>query len=241
MAVGIVAAVAAVPATAFVHQPDFAYRALDWPPGFRMVESGSPDISTAALAPFSALSREPRVPVPADPCAALFGGRGSSDATGQAVPVAYFFDTRCPFCRALSDDLDRLGARGRIHLARRPIALFGPASALAARAIIAAETMGAADALYARLIATAFVPTASYVTALAEAADLPAAAFATRLDAAETHATLRRNQAIAARMGIVGTPALVIGRTLLQGAAGRGRLSSLVAIERDLGPPPGCG
>ena len=39
-----------------------------------------------------------------DPCPALFG----TDGTPGVVPIAYFSEFRCPYCRALERDLDTL-------------------------------------------------------------------------------------------------------------------------------------
>jgi Protein-disulfide isomerase len=51
---------------------------------------------------------------------------------------------------------------------------------------------------------------------------------------------LRTTEAIARIFGFIGTPALVVGRTVVVGAVSEGVIAALVEQERREGPPPVC-
>ena len=76
--------------------------------------------------------------VRAAPCATLF--RGTEE--GRAMPVAYFSDVRCPWCRIMEERLATLGVAQdpTIAFVEHELPVFGPASEAAARAILAAPS-----------------------------------------------------------------------------------------------------
>lgn len=58
-----------------------------------------------------------------DPCPALFG----TDGTPGVVPIAYFSEFRCPYCRALERDIDTLLAESpaSFRLVQHELPIFG--------------------------------------------------------------------------------------------------------------------
>ena len=56
----------------------------------------------------------------------------------------------------------------------------------------------------------------------------------------ETTLALRRTSALARELGFLGTPSLVVGRTLVQGAITRAELESLIEIEAASERPGPC-
>ena len=213
----------------------FAVAEIPGAPGFRRLEAGG--ASTPLGDPFVGL-RAPGDPPPPDPlppedlCAALFG---PGPATGGTVPVASFSDYYCPYCRDLTA---RLAARTEddLRITWHELPLLGEASRAAARAALAADLQGAYPAFQARLLRAAFQPTDAYLTDLGQSLGLDP----DRLLADARGDTVARRLAISARaaatLGIGGTPALVVGRTLVSGAISDTRLDALVALERAEGP-----
>ena len=181
----------------------------DLPPFRRLEGSGQTSGATPAfvgLDPPSEYADQRRARadvVRVDPCPALFGTGG----TPGVVPIAYFSEFRCPYCRALERDLDTLLAEFPVsfRLVQHELPIFGLPSELAARASVAA----AADRL------------------------------ARDMSSPEVQADLDRTRAIADILGFVGTPGLVVGRTVLNGAIPYTLLRRIAEDEASM-PDPVC-
>lgn len=171
--------------------------------------------------PLRAAARER---VAADPLAAVHPpGAGTP-------PVTFFTAGGCPLCPRMGE---RLGALGRTA-ALRPLALFGPASERAARAIIAAGALAgpaAAARLHDRLIDTAFATGDDYIAAVAAEDGLDPVALLAAMDTPATDEALAINHALSSALGLPGTPAVVIGRTLASGLVTQGTLAAILADE----------
>lgn len=196
-------------------------------PGFRRVAGG--EVSTAAFNPLVGLDApdDPVAPIPlADLCGALF-----AEGTGPGVPVAFFTDYFCPYCRVMSRYLADSKARGDIALTVHETPILTDASEAAARAALAAERQGAYDIFNRRLMRSSFVPDTGYLTTLAEGAGLDAPRLLREMEGEVVSAQLKVSQAVAARFGFFATPSMVIGRTVVVGSLSEARLAQLVAAE----------
>jgi len=216
-------------------QPELEYELLARPAGFRRVAGGP---SSSAYDPFFGMAKQEdpadlatEQAVRDDLCGALYGGL---DPAPGAVPVALFSDYYCPYCRVLTKTLARIEAesRGGIAVAWHELPLLGEGSDLAARAALAAKRQGAYPAFQERLMKSAFRPTDAYL------ADM-AAAIAVDLDRLRADMTgpavtedLRTSSALARVFGFVGTPAMVIGRTVVQGQADEAAILAIAEEER---------
>lgn len=102
--------------------------------------------------------------VKADPCTAFYG-----PAQDGPVPVAVFSDFACPNCRVMETRLVELetDAPDSFRIVRHQLPILGVDSAVASRAVLAAEKQGAYDSMHARLLRSPAVTDATYVTALA--------------------------------------------------------------------------
>jgi protein-disulfide isomerase len=227
--------------------PPPEYRALAGLPGFRIVEGGGLGTGAALLASPMPPDATPTPPLEAAAlCAALFDdaaqpGLGPVDAP---VRIAVFTDVRCPTCRTLDPALADLASEGAARVTWRHWPVFGPDSETGARAALAAAALGgeaAHAALVSRMMRSAFAPNAAWLAVIAPSAGLAPERLAATMASPEVDAALGRTAALAATFGFVGTPALVIGRTVMQGAPAEATLRALVAAERaEPGPPP-CG
>lgn len=223
---------------------DFDFTPLADLPGFRRVGSGR--VSAAAPNPFIGLdvpgAALPTAPTPpdvrADLCGALFG----TPPPPGVVPIASFSDYNCPFCRILTDTLTELEARaeGGVRLTWHEWPLLGATSVPAARAALAAGKQGAYMPFHKRLMRTRFAATPEYLSLLAGDLGLDVARLLADIDSPDITAHLTRSAALAEAFGMPGTPALVVGRTLVVGAISAPVLSALVARERADGPLPAC-
>jgi predicted DsbA family dithiol-disulfide isomerase len=223
---------------------DFDFAPIADLPGFRRMASGR--TSAAAPNPFIGLeipqstpATEPSPPaLRANLCGALFG----APPPAGVVPIASFSDYNCPFCRILTDTLTDLeaSADGGIRLTWHEWPLLGATSVPAARAALAAGKQGAYIPVHKRLMRTRFAATPEYLSLLAADLDLDLARLLADMDSPDVTAHLARSSALADVFGMPGTPALVVGRTLVVGAISAPVLNALVARERADGPLPAC-
>ena len=168
-----------------------------------------------------------------DPCRALIGDWQA----GGPVPITYFTDTYCPNCRAQERELEQVPTAGtEFRLITREFPVFGEASILAARAVLAAEAQGAGEAMRRHLLRAAPVRDAAALVAQAEAAGLDAVGFRAALAADAIRDRLAHDRAIARRLGLPGTPSMVVGRTIVIGVIGAESLGALIALEAGEGP-----
>ena len=191
----------------------FDFVAIDGLPGWRRLAFEGVSSPTGGLgdAAFLGLdgNAEEVAPLPAAAlCDTLFRMRPPG-----AVPVAAFSDFFCPFCRVLTARLaDRAASPASgIAVTWHELPLLGPVSETAARAALAADRQGAYAGFQARLLSTGFRPSAAFL------ADMAVASLT---------------------LGVWGTPAVVVGRTLVMGEIGEAALDRLIAMEAAAGPLP---
>ncbi|MFV0359098.1 DsbA family protein [Tropicimonas sp.] len=193
-------------------------------PGFRYLIAGS--TSGGVADPFFGIGQpESR---PAGDLAYLF----TAPARPGQVEVASFSDYNCPYCRVLSKTLAGIAGDGEIAVTWHELPLLGPASVAAARAALAADMQGAYLPFHNRMMATRFRPTAPYLTEAAGALGIDGDRLLADMEGPEVAARLRRSAGLANLFGIVGTPALVVGRTLVLGNIRRRDLERLIGMER---------
>jgi protein-disulfide isomerase len=228
----------------------FAFQPLADPPGgFRRIAaagetSGMPnpfiglDVPGAPGAADTAETALPEAAVRADLCGALFGGPPQAGV----VPIAAFSDYNCPFCRVLTERLSALEARaeGGIRITWHEWPQLGPTSLSAARAALAADMQGAYAAFHRRLMRGRFVATPEYLDLLARDIGVDADRLVSDMAGDTVSARLARTDAVARVFGFVGTPAMVVGRTVVVGAISEAAIAALVEQERRDGPLPFC-
>ena len=224
-----------VPAARDLLAPEPTFEPVRGLEGFRRLGGGR--ISTGSGAALVGLDAEDAAaPPPDDLCEALFGGAPEPGV----VPVASFSDYACPYCRVLDERVAALDAEPGVAVRWHELPLLGAPSEVAARAALAAELQGGYGALHRRLMRSGFQTTPEYVAAVAAELALDPGRLAADMDGPTVAARLTESRALADAFGLVGTPALVVGRTLVVGEVGERTLSRLVERERNEGPPPAC-
>jgi len=161
---------------------------------------------------------------PADPVA----GNPKGDVT-----IVEFFDTRCPYCRRLEPTMASLLAEDKkIRLVFKDLPVLGPASTLGARALLAAQRQGGYERLRAALMRPGFAASESSLATAAQNAGLDWARLRQDMDDPAIERRLSANLAQARALGIEGTPALLVGATLIPGAVELVDLRRAVAQAR---------
>ena len=175
-----------------------------------------------------------------DPCRALYG---SSDEASNSVQIASFSDYYCPFCRVQTQKLGAIEeAEGSgVRVSWHELPLLGEGSNLAAKAALAAKRQGAYVAFHKRLMRSPFQATTEYLLALSENIGVNGDQLIADMGSPEVQQELQNSAALAQIFGFFGTPALVIGRTVVQGQMSDRRMKQLIERERLDGPLTSCG
>jgi hypothetical protein len=158
------------------------------------------------------------------------------------IPVTYFTDIACPVCRGLEPRPRRSGASPtrRSSASTREFPVFGPGSEAAARAIRAADGQGGAETVRTHLLARPAPTTPEALRSMAIELGLDPEGLLQAWSAPQVIRSLARDRALARRLGFLGTPGLVIGRTVVPGALPRDTLERLMMTEAEEGPPTTC-
>jgi protein-disulfide isomerase len=166
---------------------------------------------------------------PADPVA----GNKQGDVT-----IVEFFDTRCPYCRRLEPAMaDLLRQDSGVRLVFKDLPILGPASLLGAKALLAAQfqeghPQGAYEKLRGQLMNPGPEPTREAILAIARQLGLDPEKLARDMETPAIQARIDANLALAHRLGIQGTPAIIIGDALIPGAVELAELRQSVATAR---------
>lgn len=173
------------------------------------------DRDTAKL--LTGLRREVETPI---------GNAWAGNAKGDVTVVEYF-DYNCGYCRAILPTIDRLIADDpNVRVVYREYPVLAQSSATAARASIQAAEQGKFARFHKALYAAGPVSPAT-IAASARTAGVDLSRPAQGADA-----EVGRNLAIGARLGMAGTPAWVVGDSVLSGALPLDQLKEAVAAAR---------
>lgn len=171
----------------------------------------------AALGP--ALTQTPGDPVAGNP-----NGR---------VTVVEFYDVRCPYCRRMLPTLASLLKQNPdVRLVYKDMPVLGPGSVIGARALLAAQKQGGYVRLHDALMAGPTDVTDDSVHAMAARLGLDWPRMQADMKAPDVLARIDANLALARKLELQGTPAYVIGTTLLPGAVQLSELQDAVAAVK---------
>jgi protein-disulfide isomerase len=173
-----------------------------------------------------AAHREELVNDPASPVA------GNSDGD---VTLVEFFDYHCAYCkRVLKDVMTMLDDDPGLRIVFKEFPILGPDSIVASRAALASRNQDPDKYLefHNALMSTRGRLTQSRILALARDVGFDAERLLTDMDSPEVTAAIKRNLALAASLGINGTPTFVIGDQLIPGAIDLDALKKLVTLAR---------
>jgi protein-disulfide isomerase len=161
---------------------------------------------------------------PADPV----GGNPQGNVT-----IVEFFDTRCPYCKRLEPTMAELLAHDhQIKLVYKDLPILGPASVLGTRALLAAQRQGGYEKLREAIMAAPPDTTKAIIQAAAQRLGLDWPRLEHDMDDKSIDARIEANVQLARSLGIEGTPALIIGDTLVPGAVELADLQKSVAAVR---------
>ena len=149
------------------------------------------------------------------------------------VVVVEFFDYRCPYCRRTADTLQTaMEADGNVRVVFKEFPILGPESVEGAKAALAAAKQGKYEAFHFALMREPGNMSPEHLRAIAEKVGVDAAQMERDMKSEEINTALRSNFALAEELSIRGTPAFVIGGTLVPGAVDLKEMERLIAEAR---------
>ncbi len=152
------------------------------------------------------------------------------------VTLIEFFDYQCGYCkRSLQPLKDLLESDGQLRIVWKEFPILGPVSRFAARAGMAAARQGRYLEYHVAVMGSRGKLTEDRVMAMAADAGLDVRRLRRDMADPAIESYLDETIRLARTLGINGTPAFVIGDTLVPGAVGRDRLKELIATARSGG------
>ena len=167
----------------------------------------------------SELTQDPATPVLGNP-------------EGDVVMVE-FFDYRCPYCKTVAKMVkDEVASDGNVRLVMKEFPILGPQSVQAARAALAAAMQDKYEVFHFALMIQPGDMSDAHIETVAEQVGLDVPRMRRDMTSNEIEDALARNVALAETIGIRGTPAFIIGKTLVPGAIDTETLRQIIAEER---------
>ncbi|MCG8468789.1 MAG: DsbA family protein [Gemmatimonadetes bacterium] len=152
------------------------------------------------------------------------------------VLLVEFFDYRCPYCRAVADVVrETVAEDGNVRLVMKELPIMGPQSVQAARAALSAHRQDPDkyEAFHFALMTTEVDLTDEQIQQIARGVGLDLERLEGQMQNPEIDETIDRTYTLARELGISGTPAFVIGTTLVSGVVDEARLKRLISEARD--------
>ncbi|NDG48281.1 MAG: DsbA family protein [Rhodospirillales bacterium] len=152
---------------------------------------------------------------------------------GGAITIVEFFDARCGYCRAMHATLEEMLRRNRdVRLVLKDMPILGPNSLLASRALLAAQRQGRYLPLHDALMRLREEVNEAVLRREAERLGLDWPRLRREMDEPAITRRIEANLALARALDIQGTPALVIGDSIIPGAMQLAQLEAAIAAIR---------
>jgi protein-disulfide isomerase len=164
--------------------------------------------------------------------------QGSSDDLVQGNPkgdvtLVEFFDYRCPYCKQVEPALDALlKDDSKLRIVYKEFPILGEASVFATRVALAAKKQGKYAAFHRAMMATKGDIGDEAVLNVAISLGLDINKIKADMSAPEIDKLIDQNYALADALNIQGTPAIIVGDTLIPGAVDLDTLRKDVAAAR---------
>ena len=152
------------------------------------------------------------------------------------VTVVEFFDYKCPYCKRVADDVSRLIVDDpNVRVVFKEFPILGPDSQIAALGGLAANRQGKYSAFHKAAMEHRGPFSEDNVLEIAKSAGLDMARFQADLKDSSFRDELKKNEDLAQKLSIDGTPAFIIGQEKVPGAIGYDDMKKLVEAARKSG------
>lgn len=152
------------------------------------------------------------------------------------VTVVEFFDYRCPYCKEVEPSLDALLKEdGKLRIVYKEFPILGEASVYATHVALAAKKQGKYAEFHRAMMATKGTISDDTVLSVAASIGLDMTKLKADMTAASTDKLIDKNLALADALAIQGTPAIIVGDTMIPGATDIDSLRKDIAAQRKSG------
>lgn len=152
------------------------------------------------------------------------------------VTLVEFFDYQCGYCKAVYPAVMKAAAEDKgLRVVMKEYPILGPESLYASRAALASREQGKYAEFHAALMAHKGKLEEATVDDIARKTGLDLAKLKADMAGAAVEDQIGTTMALARALGIRGTPAFVVGETLLPGAVPLERLKQEIAKVRQAG------
>jgi protein-disulfide isomerase len=155
------------------------------------------------------------------------------------VTLVEFFDYNCGYCkRALGDLQTLMRADPKLRVVLRDFPVLGPESVEASRVALAVRQQIQGDRLFeyhTKLLETRGPVNGARALAVAREMGLDVDRIKKDMESPEVRAALQENVGLGDKLGLSGTPAFVVGDTVVSGAVGADPLRQAIAGVRQCG------
>ena len=135
------------------------------------------------------------------------------------VTLVEFFDYRCPYCKQVEPSLDALLKEdGKLRIVYKEFPILGEASVYATHVALAAKKQGKYAEFHRAMMATKGEIGDAAILDVAASIGLDVAKLKADMSAPEIDKLIDTNYGLADALNIQGTPALIVGETLIPGA-----------------------
>jgi protein-disulfide isomerase len=149
------------------------------------------------------------------------------------VTLVEFFDYRCPYCKQVAPSLDALLKEdGKLRIVYKEFPILGEASVYATRVALATKKQGKYAAFHRAMMTTKGDIGDETVLNVATSLGLDISKIKADMSAPEIDKLIDQNYALADALNIQGTPAIIVGDTLIPGAVDLDTLRKDVAAAR---------
>ena len=163
------------------------------------------------------------------PCTAVYG----DIKPDNRLPIAIFTDYYCPYCPEMSARLIEMADDLPIRLVWHEFPIFGARSERAAGVAVAAGMQGQYLPVHRHLMQAGLRPGRQAFDTLADKFGLDAERLAKDAQSTVVSGMIGRSRATAAVLGIVGTPTIVVGRTVIAGLREKQFIEKLIVLESE--------
>jgi protein-disulfide isomerase len=149
------------------------------------------------------------------------------------VTLVEFFDYRCPYCKQVEPALEKLlGDDHQLRFIYKEFPVLGPESEVAAHVALAARNQGKYDAFHRAMMLTGGHIDEAVIYKVAASAGLDVDKVKQDMKSPDIAKELQANLDLGNLLEIDGTPAFIVGSTIVPGAISADALKQLIATAR---------
>jgi protein-disulfide isomerase len=149
------------------------------------------------------------------------------------VTLVEFFDYNCGYCKQVFPALmETVKEDGKVKLVVKEFPILGNPSVVASRAALASRKQNKYTEFHTAMLSHRGTLNEETIMKIAADVKLDVKKLAADMKAPEINEVLTKNHQLAEQLGIQGTPAIIVGETLVPGALQKEHLKQLIAGAR---------